>query len=257
MHGEGGREVALARVMAGRITYVGHATVLVDLDGVRLLTDPVLRSRVLHLRRVGSVPASTLRGIDAVLLSHAHWDHLDLPSLDRLGRELPIICPRGLGPLLRRRRFEHVVEVVAGEDVRIGALTVTATFAEHEGGRGPLGAKAKSVGYIVSGSQRIYFAGDTDLFDAMADLAPLDVALVPVAGWGPKVGSGHLDPHTAAEALRLLRPRIAVPIHWGTYATIGRHPEPDPPEDFRRAAAELAPDVSVSILQPGETLDLS
>jgi L-ascorbate metabolism protein UlaG (beta-lactamase superfamily) len=242
--------------MAARITYVGHATVLVDLDGVRLLTDPVLRSRVLHLRRVGSVPSSALRGLDAVLLSHGHWDHLDLPSLDRLGRELPVICPRGLGALLRRRRFEHVVEIEAGENVRIGALTVTATFADHDGGRGPLGAKAKSVGYVIGGSQRIYFAGDTDLFDAMADLAPLDVALVPVAGWGPKVGPGHLDAHAAAKALRLLRPRIAVPIHWGTYATIGRRPEPDPPDDFRRAAAEVAPDVSVSILQPGETLEL-
>jgi L-ascorbate metabolism protein UlaG (beta-lactamase superfamily) len=242
--------------MANEITYVGHATVLVDLDGVRLLTDPVLRRRVMHLRRVGSVPANALREIDAVLLSHGHWDHLDLPSLDHLGRELPVVCPRGLGPLLRRRRFEHVVEVEAGEDVRIGALTITATFAAHEGDRGPLGAKAKSVGYVIGGSQRIYFAGDTDLFDGMADLAPLDIALVPVAGWGLKVGPGHLDARAAAESLRLLRPRIAVPIHWGTYARIGRRPDPDPPEDFRRAAADIASDVSVSILRPGETLTL-
>ena len=201
--------------------------------------------------------ASALRGIDAVLLSHGHWDHFDFPSLERLGRELPIICPRGLGPLLRRRRFGHVVEVEAGEDVRIGALTVSPTFADHDGGRGPLGVRAKSIGYVIGGSQRIYFAGDTDLFDGMAELAPLDVALLPVAGWGPKIGPGHLDPHTAATALRLLQPRLAVPIHWGTFARIGRRPEPDPPEEFRRAAAELAPDVLVQVLQPGETLDLS
>jgi L-ascorbate metabolism protein UlaG (beta-lactamase superfamily) len=242
--------------MAGQIMYVGHATVLVDLDGVRLLTDPVLRSRVMHLKRAGSVPPSALRGIDAVLLSHGHWDHLDLPSLDRLGRELPVVCPRGLGPLLRRRRFEHVLEVEVGEDVRIGALTVTATFADHDGGRGPLGAKATAIGYVVSGSQRIYFAGDTDLFDGMADLAPLDVALLPIAGWGPKVGPGHLDPRGAAEAVRRLRPRLAIPIHWGTLARIGLRPELDPPEEFLRAAAGLAPEVAVHVLQPGEILTL-
>ena len=78
------------------MTYVGHATVVIDLDGVRLITDPVLRPRVLHLRRVGAVPAAALRGLDAVLLSHAHWDHLDLPSLERLGKELPIVCPKGV-----------------------------------------------------------------------------------------------------------------------------------------------------------------
>ncbi len=242
--------------MAARITYVGHATVLVDLDGVRLLTDPVLRSRVMHLRRVGSIPAGTLRGVDAVLLSHGHWDHLDLPSLERLGRELPIVCPRGLGPLLRRRRFEHVLEVDIGEDVRIGALTITATFAAHDGGRGPLGAKAAAIGYVVEGSQRIYFAGDTDLFDGMAELGPVDLALVPVSGWGPRVGPGHLDPRGAAEAVRRLRPRIAVPIHWGTFARIGLRPDLEPPEEFRRAAAEVAPDVEITVLQPGATLEL-
>lgn len=252
--GEGGRKAALAP--SACVTYIGHATVLVDLDGVRLLTDPVLRSRVMHLRRIGPVAASALRGLDAVLLSHGHWDHLDLPSLDRLGRTLPVVCPRGLGVLLRRRRFEHVVEVEAGEEIRIGALTLAATVAEHDGGRGPLGAKAASIGYLVTGTRRIYFAGDTDLFDGMADLAPLDVALIPVAGWGPKVGAGHLDPHRAAEAVRRLRPRIAVPIHWGTFARIGLRPEPEPPEKFRRAVYEVAPGVAVHILQPGETLEL-
>jgi len=138
--------------MASRITYVGHATVVVDMDGVRLLTDPVLRGRVMHLRRVAPVAADALRGIDTVLVSHGHWDHFDPPSLERLGRELPIVCPRGLGALLRRRRFSHVVEVEAGDTVRVGAVEVTATYAEHDGGRGPLGAQAASLGYVVEGS---------------------------------------------------------------------------------------------------------
>ena len=89
----------------------------------------------------------------------------------------------------------------------------------------------------------MYFAGDTDVYDSMAALAPLDVALLPVWGWGPKVGEGHLTPRSAAVALQLLRPRIAVPIHWGTYfPAYLRGPAPaDPPHEFARHAAELAP----------------
>ena len=103
----------------------------------------------------------------------------------------------------------------------------------------------------------MYFAGDTDLFDGMAALAPLDVALVPVSGWGPKVGPGHLDPSGAAQALTLLRPTIAVPIHWGTYAVAwSERGDASPAERFAREAATVAPDVDVRVLQVGGTLEL-
>ena len=88
--------------MALRIGYAGHSTVVVDLDGVRLLTDPLLRRRVAHLRALRRrFPPDSLRGVDAVLISHAHYDHLDLPSLERLGKSMPVVLPRGLGRLLR------------------------------------------------------------------------------------------------------------------------------------------------------------
>jgi len=239
-----------------QLTYVGHATVLVDLDGVRLITDPVLRPRVLHLRRVGAIPAAALRGLDAVLLSHAHWDHLDLPSLERLGKELPIVCPTGLAALLRRKRFVHVTMLEVGEEVTVGALVVRAVHAEHDGGRGPLGASGE-LGFVIAGSQTVYFAGDTDLFDDLAAVGPVDVALVPVAGWGSKVGPGHLDPDRAAEAVRRLQPRVAVPIHWGTLAPIGRVPDLDSPHEFARLVAERAPEVEVRIVEPGATIPLA
>ena len=246
-----------------RIEYVGHATVVVDLDGVRLLTDPLLRNRVAHLRRAAPVDAKALRGIDAVLISHAHYDHLDLPSLEKLGKKLPVIVPRGLGGLLRKRRFETVIEVEQQESIHMGALEVRAVPAQHDGGRGPFGASAEALGYIVTGSRSVYFAGDTDLFDGMGDLGPVDVGLVPIWGWGPGLGAGHLDPARAAEAVALLRPGLVVPIHWGTYFPIhlGLRGAPDfvdsPPAEFVAAVEKIAPDVLVRVLRPGQSLDLS
>jgi L-ascorbate metabolism protein UlaG (beta-lactamase superfamily) len=247
-----------------RVEYVGHSTVLVDQDGVRLLTDPLLRNRVAHLRRAVALNTRVLRGLDAVLVSHGHYDHLDLPSLEKVGRSTPIVLPRGLGGLLRRRRFEHVVEVDEGETVSVGAVEVSAVHAEHEAGRAPLGASGPALGYVLSGSRRIYFAGDTDLFEEMPSIGvDLDLALVPIWGWGPTLGRGkHMDPERAAEALRRLRPRIAVPVHWGTYHPIHRGVLNvpaflrDPPGRFVEAAREVAPEVDVRVLAPGESLEL-
>jgi L-ascorbate metabolism protein UlaG (beta-lactamase superfamily) len=245
-----------------RIEYVGHSTVLVDLDGVRLLTDPLLRNRVAHLRRAAPVDASALRGVDAILISHAHYDHLDLPSLERL-KKVPLVVPRGLGGLLRKRKFESVTEVRAGETFSIGALRVAAVHAEHDGGRGPFGVKAEAIGYVVTGTSSVYFAGDTDLFDGMSELGPIDVGLIPIWGWGPSLGRGaHLDPRRAAEAVALIEPRIAIPIHWGTYFPIhsGLRGAPAflelPLAEFVSAAAEVVPDVELRVLRPGESVEI-
>jgi L-ascorbate metabolism protein UlaG (beta-lactamase superfamily) len=192
--------------------------------------------------------------LTAILVSHAHYDHLDLPSLRLLGRNVPIVAPRGSRPLLRR--FSDVRELQVGQEVRFGEVAVTATPAVHTSRRLTM-RSTESVGYVVSGSRSVYFAGDTDLFDGMADLAgSLDVALIPVAGWGSKVGVGHLDPERAARALQLLKPRIAVPIHWGTLSLAHKETSSEPPETFKRLAGELAPDVDVRIVPPGGELAL-
>jgi L-ascorbate metabolism protein UlaG (beta-lactamase superfamily) len=249
-----------------RITYVGHATVLIELAGLRLLTDPVLRQRVLHITRAVPPPAYEVgREIDAVLISHLHPDHLDFPSLRRIGRDIPVIAAAGSGRLLHRRGVRNVTELAPGELTRVGEAQVLAVRVEHPGGRYPLGRAIDALGFDVrAAGRRVFFAGDTDLFEEMYELAgDLDVALLPISGWGTRLGGpGHLDPRQAAQAAAMLRPRIAVPIHWGTLLRRGlerKRPEllTDPAREFVARVAELAPGVEARVLAPGESLDLT
>jgi L-ascorbate metabolism protein UlaG (beta-lactamase superfamily) len=195
-----------------------------------------------------------------VLISHQHLDHLDLASLRRLGSR-PLILPAGAARLLAGWPGP-IVEMSPGDETRVGGVVVRATPAMHDGRRPPFGPPAPALGFVVEGTQRVYFAGDTDVFPEMGLLVPLDAALVPVAGWAPRLGPGHMDARRAAEALQLLRPRIAVPIHWGTFCPIGfgwrrwRYLT-EPPRELARHAAELAPEVRVHVLQPGESVELA
>jgi len=245
------------------LDFIGHSALVIELDGVRLLTDPVTRARVGPLRRVEPVPArDRLRDIDAVLISHLHWDHLDVPSLRHLGRDVPMFVPAGSGPWMKAAGFGDVREIAVGEQAMVGAVTVRAVPAVHSGYRPPLGPTAPPLGFVVRGRVSVYFAGDTDLFDGMGQLGePIDMALLPVWGWGPTLGRGlHLDPLRAAQALRLIRPRAAVPIHWGTYwpHALGRvFPERlvEPPAAFVEYAAELAPDVQTAPTAVGDIVE--
>jgi L-ascorbate metabolism protein UlaG (beta-lactamase superfamily) len=241
------------------VTWLGHATVLLEVDGVRVLTDPVLRGRVGPLVRIaGPVDPSAVGRVDCVLLSHLHADHTDRYTLRRLARGGPVIAPRGAARWLQRAGVREVQEVRPGDEVEVGALRVIATPATHDGRRRPLGgAEAEPVGYIVRGSASAYFAGDTDLFAAMADLrGSIDLALLPVWGWGPDVGEGHLDPERAARAAGIIGPAVAIPIHWGTFALprpLRRRADPRwPAEQFAALARRYAPSVDVRLLAPGE-----
>jgi L-ascorbate metabolism protein UlaG (beta-lactamase superfamily) len=229
--------------------------VLIEQGGVRLLTDPVLRRRVAHLRREGEPPAVPV-DVDAVLISHLHHDHLDAGSLRLLPGGLRAIVPRGGGKLIRAQGFD-AEEVDAGDVANVGRVSIRAVPAEHDSRRLPLrGPEAEPLGYMIGRAPSVYFAGDTDVFPEMEELAPVGVALLPVAGWGPKLGPGHMNPERAAQAVALLRARVAVPIHWGTlHPRLTRRGEwfSTPGEQFAAQVAAVAPDSEVRVLRPGES----
>ena len=245
------------------MTFLGHSTLLLEVDDLRILTDPLLRDGLGPVRRqTRAVLPELFADLDAVFISHGHHDHLDLPSLRAIPGRPTVIVPRGFGRLVARAVPGPVEEVGPGDRLVIDRAHFEVTPAEHSGRREPLGPDGPALGCVIRGSRHIYFPGDTDLFAGMAALAgSLDVALLPVGGWGPSLGPGHMDPERAARAAAILQPRLAVPIHWGTFYPAGlRHVRPSPlaapGPQFAHAVARLAPGVPVRILAPGESTEL-
>ncbi|MFE6889479.1 MBL fold metallo-hydrolase [Streptomyces sp. NPDC057694] len=251
--------------MPVEITWWGHATCTVEDRGTRVLTDPLFTRRLAHLRRRrGAPPPPSAALADLVLVSHLHADHLHLPSLARLAPGTRVVVPKDAArsvPGLRRLRALKIIEAEAGDLVKAGNVTVRAVPADHDGRRLPVGPqRSPALGYIVDGDARTYFAGDTGLFESMGEaVGDVDVALLPVGGWGPYLGAHHLDPARAAEALARIAPRAAVPVHYGTYWPIGMdavrpHEFHTPGDEFVRQAALRAPGVAVHRLGHGESV---
>ncbi len=243
--------------MGDALSYIGHSTLLLELGDARVLTDPVLGPGIGHIRRRAPMPRlEDLASLDAVLISHAHHDHLDPPSLRQVARRCPVIVPRGCARMARRGGASEVIEVEAGDQLSVVGVSIEAVPARHDGRRYPVGRPVAALGFLLEGPVSVYFAGDTDLFPEMGALAGrVDVAALPVWGWGPRLPPGHLDPEGAARAAALIQPRIAIPIHWGTLAAVGAQRGADslaPPRAFAQAAAQLAPQVEVRVLMPGE-----
>ena len=239
--------------------FIGHATVRLDVAGVRILTDPFLRGRLGPLVRHGPLPdLDALGDVDVIVVSHGHPDHFDLASLGAVAGRPLVVVPRGLGMAARRAVRGEVVEVTVGDRLDLAGLAVTAVTARHW--ISPGAPRADPLGYILDAGVRVYFAGDTGRFPAMQALAGMvDIALLPVWTWGPHLGPGHLGPRTAAETLLDIKPAVAVPIHWGTlYPSqlhrVWRGPLDEPGDRFATHAARLAPAVDVRVLRPGESL---
>jgi len=254
-----------------RVTYIGQGTVLIEMDGLRILTDPVLKRWCGPLRRYGEMPDHGVRHhIDVILISHLHLDHLDQSSLKLLPKSAVVIGPPLTGQTVHRLGFKTVVETRRETALHLGELEIEAVHAKHTRRRWVVSPATEPLGFLIHGSSTIYFAGDTGLFDHMDELHDrIDLALLPIETWGVRPPEGrHLSPRTAAHALTLLQPRIAVPIHWGTLylpgsAYVGKqgtyawfqHTRRRP-EQFAELASEQAPDVDVRLLDPGQSIDL-
>jgi L-ascorbate metabolism protein UlaG (beta-lactamase superfamily) len=252
------------RAVTATLTWWGHSTITWLDGGTTLLFDPVLTARLGHLRRVrGQVPPPYAAHADVILISHLHADHTHLPSLRLVPAGAVLVAPAGSRRLLRpiAARGLKVIEVEPGDFVEFGGIAIHVLAADHDGRRHPGSPhRGPALGYLLAGSRRCWYPGDTGPHIAFEDAALVDVALVPVGGWGPTVGQGHLDAQQAAQAVRRIHPNCAVPVHWGTWWPVGLPQRPDlidaPGPAFAEHVARLVPTSSVHVLRHGQSVQL-
>jgi L-ascorbate metabolism protein UlaG (beta-lactamase superfamily) len=250
--------------VTGTLTWWGHSTSTWRDGDTTVLFDPVLTARLGHLRRVrGPVPPAHAARADLVLISHLHADHTHLPSLRRIPASAVLIAPVGSRRLLTpiAARGVKLWEVAPGDLVEFGGLQVRVLAADHDGRRHPGSPhRGPALGYLVEGCRRCWYPGDTGTQIALDELANVDIALMPVGGWGPTLDRGHLDAEQAAYVVRRTQPDSAVPVHWGTWWPIGLPQRPElidlPAEAFARHIARLAPSTSVHVLRHGQSIKL-
>lgn len=251
-----------------RLTWLGHSTVVIDLDGVRLLTDPLLRRHAGPLRRLGHAPRpEQYAGTRAILLSHLHHDHAEPASLRLLG-EAPVVSDEAIADWVRRRLGRPAVGLGTEEWWSAGdGVEVCLAPAVHPDRPMPHRPNT-ATGHLVRGrSTVVWFAGDTQAYDGLDQLSvraggPIDIALVPIAGWGPRLGPGHLDAQGAATVCATVGARYALPIHYGTLHPIGfsvgslrwvRRPL----ADFHAALAAVAPGTTLLAAHHGVPIEVA
>ncbi len=248
--------------MSCSITLVNHATVLIQLDGVNILTDPVYSNTISffipRLRKPG-IPFDDLPPIHLILVSHSDYDHLNLRTLRRLRKRhrASIVVPNGLANYARRTGFEKVIEMNWWDEKAPDDILVTSVPAQHSGTRMLVDrGKSLACGYVLqSKSSSVYFAGDTGYGGFLKEIGAkfsLDVALLPIGSYKPYewFKDIHLSPQSAVQAFLDLQAKNLVPIHWGTFK-ISDEPMSEPPILIAQEAEKAGVRERIHILENG------
>lgn len=252
-----------------RLTWYGHASALVEIEGRRVLLDPLWSDRcspssVVGPRRLHPVPAAldSLPALDAVVISHDHYDHLDLPTIRALaaGQSAPFVVPLGVGAHLDRWRVpaNRIIELDWDESVDLDGLRLSATAAQHFSGRTLARDHTLWSSWVVAGpTRRVFYTGDSGYFDGYAAIGaahgPFDAALVQVGAYDERWPDIHMTPEEAVAAHLDVRGGLLVPVHWGTFV-LAFHPWSEPVDRLLQEAGVRG--VTVAVPRPGQPVDV-
>jgi L-ascorbate metabolism protein UlaG (beta-lactamase superfamily) len=265
------RPVKLVDREALGVTFIGHSSFLLQMDGRKVLIDPVFSKRLILLRRQRrpGVLVEGLPPIDLVLLTHAHMDHLDLASLRRVawatrrltGRGPEVVVPRGVEDLVESVGFSRVHRLEWWESIEVQGLNVTMTPCRHWGARMFRDVHRGYGGYVVEGGgQSVYHSGDTAFFEGFREIGRRlkpEIALLPIGAYFPdSYRSVHTSPEEAVRAFVELGADQMVPMHYGTFR-LGREPMDEPLKRLEAEATRLAIKNQIKVLEEGETMQLS
>lgn len=246
--------------MEQQVIYGGHSTVLIQMGNAAILTDPNLSTRIWTIRRQ-SKPGLTQAQLDTVnlvLISHGHYDHLDLRTVQRLKRDAVVVVPRGLGRYFHRYGFRDVRTLAWWEQTTVHGMRIVAVPAKHFQGRNPL-VKSQYQGYVIDGTYQVYFAGDTGWFDGFRDIGSifrLDLALLPIGAYKPWSAFGHhMTPENCVQAMRELKAKHLIPIHWGAFR-LSLEPLDEPVKRLQQSARRAGIGACVTVLEPGQLFPL-
>jgi L-ascorbate metabolism protein UlaG (beta-lactamase superfamily) len=253
-----------------RATWIGWASVLVEIDGRRVLTDPIWSKRCSPTPLVGPkrfhappIALADLPPIDAVVISHDHYDHLDMPTIRALAaRGTHFVVPLGIGAHLERWRVPaaQIHELDWNDSITLNGLSITSTRARHYSGRNPRhGNETLWSSWVVKGpAHRFFFSGDSGYTKAFAAIGeqhgPFDLTLIKIGASDPTWSEIHMTPEEAVQTHRDLGGRVMIPVHWGTF-NLGFHAWDDPPD--RAVAAAAASGVTLYVPKPGELVEPS
>ncbi len=241
------------------VTFVGHATALIHLVDKNILTDPNFSNWIWIVKRhvAAGFRQKDLPPLTAILISHAHYDHFDESTLNKLDPKIPIIVPPGVDKYAKEVGFEKITVLSPWQSLEVDGFKITAVPAKHFHGRNPYTDNTTDFqGYIIQGGGKtVYFAGDTGMFPDFKEIGrrfSIDVALLPISAYNPPAfRRNHLSPEDAIEAFEMLGAKIMIPIHWGSF-TLSREPFEEPPVRLKAEAERKNLTDKVIFLKNGE-----
>ena len=245
-----------------KITYVGHATLIVEADKCKFITDPLLVKRIAWLGPKRKVPfhldEGALDDLDFITISHGHFDHLDLRSLKMIDRRVPVICHPTLHRIARKAHH-RIVPLGWCKSTSINNVKITAVPSFHFSARPPFHYSLDFQGYVVEAGKTFYHAGDAGMsrfFEQIGRKFKIDVAFLPIGAYSPaSFRRHHLSPEDALDAMVKLGAKVLVPMHWGTFS-LSWEPFDEPPMRLMKYAETNGLVSAVRIMKPGESITL-